>query len=377
MIQVFKPKIRTSEVTEELIKIFETGWIGLGPKTKEFETTISNFLNVPHFTATNGCTGALHIAIKSLNLPKKSKILTTPITFVSTNSAILYEGHIPVFCDVEKTTGVISVDSIEKHLSFYGSEIKAIVVVHLGGYSCDMESINKIAEKYNIPVIEDCAHAFGSKYKGKNVGDTNNICVWSFQAVKNLSIGDGGGISTKNDTLNSLFKKLIWLGADKTTIERSKLDSTKQTYNWDYEIVELGYKYHTNDISSIIGLNQMKYIKSDNERRKEIANYYLANINPDLFYKPEYSEDRESSYHFLPILFKNRNEVYKKLTTNNIYPGMHYKRNDNYKIFKRYKKLSVGILENSDFYEKHELTLPIHLHLTNDDLNKIVNIINN
>jgi perosamine synthetase len=317
------------------------------------------------------------MAIKSLNLPKNSKILTTPITFVSTNSAILYEEHIPVFCEIEKYTGNISVQSIEKNLKHYGDEIKAIVVVHLGGYPCDMDAINKIAEEYKIPVIEDCAHAFGAKYKGAYIGNTENLCTWSFQAVKNMPVGDGGGISTKNKEKDDLFKKLIWLGADKTTIDRSKLDSKKQTYNWDYEIVELGFKYHSNDIVSTIGLNQLKYIKEDNKRRKEIAQFYIENIDKNQCVFPEYEKDRESSYHFFPILFHDRDSVYKRLTNNNIFPGMHYKRNDNYKIFNKFKKYIIEDLNNVDFYEKHELTLPIHLHLTDEDLNKIISVINN
>lgn len=375
MIQVFKPKIRTAEVIAELAPIFDSGWIGLGPRTKEFENKIASFLNTDHFIATNGCTGALHMAIRSLDLPRGSKILTTPITFVSSNHAILYEGHLPVFCDVEPITGVISVESIEKTLAAH-PDAKAIMVVHLGGYPCDMDAINDIAAKHGIEVIEDCAHAFGAKYNGRMIGDSNNLCAFSFQAVKNLPVGDGGGIATKDPIKAARFRRMVWLGADKTTIERSKLDSTKQSYNWDYEIVEVGYKYHFNDILATIGLNQLKYIIADNQRRRDIALYYRSAISADKCMKPSYNQGRESSYHFLPIAFYERDEIYKKLTDNQIYPGMHYKRNDNYEVFLPFKDLIVEELKGVDWYERHELTLPIHLHLTDEDLKRIVDIIN-
>ena len=295
MIQVFKPKVNTEKILEQLKPILDSGWIGLGPKTKEFEVKLSEYIGVKHFIALNSATSGLHLAVKALNLPPKSKILTTPITFISTNHAILYEDHIPVFCDVEKLTGNISVESIEQALKEH-SDIKVIIVVHVGGYSCDMDAINDIAKKHNVKIIEDCAHAFGSKYKGKKIGDTDNICVWSFQVVKNLPVGDGGAISTNDDEVHKRLMKLRWLGIDKDTVSRSNLKSHKQTYNWDYNVEELGYKYHMSDINALMGIIGLEDVDSGNNRRKEIVNYYLENVTNDLI-KPDYKLDRESSCH--------------------------------------------------------------------------------
>ena len=373
MIQVFKPMIRTSEILPRLEEIFSSGWIGLGPRTKTFEEKISNFLNCGNFIATNSCTSSLHLAIRCLDLPKGSKILTTPITFVSTNSAILYENHSPVFYDIDPDTGNADPLSIERMISIH-PDIKAIILAHIGGYSCDMERINEIAKRNKIQVIEDCAHSFGGKYKGKMIGDTDNTCVWSFQAVKNLPVGDGGGISTKDDAIASRIRKLIWLGIDKNTVERSNLDSKKQSYNWDYEVIDIGYKYHMTDIMATIGLVQFEYLESDNQRRKLIAERYRNEITNPKCKKPDYKEDRESSYHFYPLFFENRDDVYKKLTDNLIYPGMHYKKNDRYIIFRNFEK---DKLNGADLFERSELTLPIHLHLTDEDVTKIISIVNN
>ena len=372
MIQVFKPMVDTERILNELRPILNSGWIGLGPKTKEFETKLSEYIGVKHFVALNSATAGLHLAIKCLNLPPKSKILTTPNTFVSTNHAILYENHIPVFCDIEKTTGNIDTDSIEQALK-EDNDIKAILIVHIGGYSCDLDRIGSIARNHGIPIIEDCAHAFGSEYKGRKVGNCDNICVWSFQAVKNLPVGDGGAISTNNEEIYNRLNKLRWLGINKDTVSRSNLTSEKQTYNWDYEVEEVGYKYHLTDIASLMGIIGLETIDEKNEKRRNIAKYYRENIKKDVIF-PDYKHGRISSSHFYPIFFEDRDNVYNLLRDSGVFCGMHYKRNDLYAPFKEFKK--VGGLVNADWYEKHELTLPIHLDLTEKDLGHIVKIIN-
>ncbi len=378
MIQVFKPKIRKDKILDDLSVIFNTGWIGLGPKTKEFENKVSEYLNCGNFIATNSCTSSLHLAVKCLDLKPNSKILTTPITFVSTNHAITYDGHVPVFYDVNPNTGNADMESIRKGFEKY-PDIAAIMVVHIGGYSCDMDKINEIAKEYGVPVIEDCAHSFGGRYKDKMVGDTDNICVWSFQAVKNLPVGDGGGISTRNHEIASRIRKLIWLGIDKSTVERSHLDSNKQSYNWDYDVVEIGYKYHMNDIVATIGLTQLDYIEEDNNRRREIAKRYMTEIKPGVCEFPSYDDDIISSSHFLPLFFNDRDSVYSRLVDNEIYPGMHYKRNDKYSVFDETmgRSLKCEELSGASEYEKKELTLPIHLNLTNEDIDKIIKLVNN
>jgi perosamine synthetase len=370
MIQVFRPKVDVERILAELRPILESGWIGLGPKTKEFEGRVAKFLNTNHFVALNSCTSALHLAIKCLNLRKGSLILTTPNTFVSTNHAIMYEGHYPVFADIEPLTGNIDPASIEKLLTYYGEAIRAIVVVHIAGYSCDMIRINQIANLHGIPVIEDCAHAFGSLYNNRKVGDTDNLCCWSFQAVKNLPVGDGGGISTNNPELYARLNRLRWLGIDKDTVSRSHL-ATAGGYNWDYEVDELGYKYHMNDLSAALGLIGLETLEENNIQRRAIAQFYLENIHADVV--PDYQDNRLSATHFIPLFFENREVIYQKLRNAGIYCGMHYKMNHKYAM---YSGLPTGKLEGADWYEKHELTLPCHLDLDITDLEQIVEIIN-
>ena len=364
MIQVFKPAMHTEAIIEGLREVLNKGWIGLGPKTKELEEKIGAYLNAKYVTCVNSGTAALHLAVKSLNLKPADMVATTPITFVSTNHALLYERLTPVFCDVEPKTGNIDFDSLYKMVTT--RPIKAIMVVHIGGYPCEMDKINELAKLYEIPVIEDCAHAFGSSYaNGKKVGDSPNICTYSFHAVKNLPMGDGGAVVVNNKKKDTYFKMMRWLGIDSDTASRSK-----GSYKWEYNVEKIGLKAHLNDITAIIGLSQLKSIDKDNARRKEIADYYRDNLKAIL---PDYDDKRKSSCHFYPVFFENREDVYGALVKNEIYPGMHYKRNDLYEMYEDYPK---DDMIHADWYEKHELTLPIHLGLSNEDLEKIVEVIN-
>ena len=282
------------------------------------------------------------------------------MTFVSTNHVLLYEGLEPIFCDIEKTTGNLCIPCIEEAIKQY--DIKAIICVHFAGYSNDMNKINS----FNIPVIEDCAHAFGAYYNNNKVGKTDNICCWSFHAVKNLPMGDGGAITTNDENLYKWLKKMRWLGIDKSTHDRSQND-----YKWEYNVDEIGYKYHMNDITACFGLNQLKTIDFDNDYREFIAQYYMENIKA---IKPRYEINRRSSYHFYPLFFENRKEIYDLLIKNEIYPGMHYKPNYYYSMYK--DCIRINNCKNTEWYYQRELTLPIHLGLTKEDLKKIIGVVN-
>jgi dTDP-4-amino-4,6-dideoxygalactose transaminase len=291
---------------------------------------------------------------------------------VSTNHAILYENLEPVFADVEPATGNLDPNSVEEAIKQLGPHnVRGILLVHLGGYPVDLDAFNTLGKKYGIPIIEDCAHAFGAKYHGQMIGDSDNICCWSFQAVKNLPVGDGGAISTKDSDLDKKLRRLRWLGIDADTVTRAT-----GGYKWEYNVPEVGYKYHMSDIVATIGCVQMRHILNDNGRRQEIADYYRLNIkrdNPVWF--PPYESNRESSHWFYPVFFKERDKVYEMLTKNEIYPSMHFKSNLKYPMFSKCKMINNCL--GATWYENHVLSLPIHLYLTEDDLRLIVAVVNN
>ena len=370
MIPVYKPKLRTEEILSEMRTTLDSGWVGLGPKVGQFERGIESFLGTKHAIALNSCTSALHLAVKTLPKTSGTKVITTPITFVSTNHAILYENLTPVFADVEPLTGNMDPNSVEDAIKEHGADsIKGILLVHLGGYPVDLDAFRALSAKYDIPLIEDCAHAFGSRYKGKKIGDSENVCCWSFQAVKNMPVGDGGAITTNDDSLNVKLRKLRWLGIDVDTVTRAY-----GGYKWEYMVTDVGYKYHMNDIIATIGCVQLKHIEADNARRKEIAQYYREKISGDGVWFPEYEDDRESANWFYPIFFKDRERVYSELVKREIYPSMHFRSNLRYPMFAGAPQ--VNGCKNAKWYEEHVLSLPLNLFLSNDDLETITQVVN-
>jgi perosamine synthetase len=368
-IQVFKPLIREESVNS-VAETLRSGWIGCGPKTQQFESDFKSYLDTDgHCVAVMSATDALEIALSVCGVGPGDEVITTPITFISTNHVILYSGAKPVFADVDPKNGCLDPHSISSKIT---EKTKAIMVVHLSGASADMDSIQKIADDNGIKIIEDCAHAAGGTYRngpsyGKKIGNSKNICCFSFQAVKNLPVGDGGMIVLRSDSDAEKAKKLRWLGIDKDTYARS---STSGEYLWKYHVPFVGIKSNVNDILSSIGVEQLKYLDSDNEFRRRIAKFYQKNINNSKITFPDIDIE-SSSCHFYPIFCEKRDDLMSYMRKNGVYCGMHYQRND------MYSNYESSYLPASEYFANHEITLPIHLHLTDDDIKYIVEVINN
>lgn len=367
MIKVFDPNMYTDECISKIRDVLNSGWIGMGPVVDELENNIREYIGCERFVALNSCTAALHLSLKVYNFKPGDKILTTPVTCPAPNLMILQEQLTPVFYDIDPVTGEPDINSIENLITLHGDEIKGLIVVHLGGYPCDMKNIQPLCDANNIKIIEDCAHAFGAEIDGVKIGNSDNLCCFSFHSLKNLTTGDGGGVSTNDTQLAERIKDLSWYGGTKHTYERFK----QKKYTWDYGISEQGLKYHMNDITAAIGVVQLKYIDDDNKRRQEIANSYINRLSGVTV--PVYESSRKSSYHFLPVhLSDDRDTLINRLNQADIYPSVHYKRNDLYDIFKKYSIVAPGVHS----FCSTEITLPIHPKITDDNLNSIIDIVN-
>src|SRR3990172_8040445 len=261
-IPLFKPVIR-EEAIEEAANVLRSGWLGLGPKTVEFEEKFAKYLNIPYCVGLNSCTSALHLGLKLLNMPEGAEVISTALSFIATNHVIHYEKCKPVFADIQPDTGNLDVKSVAKRIS---EHTKAIILMHYGGYPCDLDEFYALSRDYNIPIVEDCAHACGAVYKGIKIGSYGDIHAFSFQAVKNLPMGDGGALTVRSSDYHKRLRKLRWLGIDKDTYSRDQNNS----YKWQYDVTEVGYKYHMNDIEAAIGLVQLKFLDADNARRLQI-----------------------------------------------------------------------------------------------------------
>ena len=215
-IQLFKPKICDAAI-QSVSETLQSGWIGLGPKVEQFEADFCKYTGCNHAVALNSATSGLHLAMELLGIEKDDEVITTPMTFVSTNHAILYQKAKPIFVDVEYDTLNIDVSKIEEKIN---QKTKAIICVHYSGYPCDLDEIYNLASNYNLAVIEDCAHAVGAEYNGLKIGNNSNMAVFSFHAVKNLPIGDGGMIVMDDPEIYERAKKMRWMGINKDTYSR-------------------------------------------------------------------------------------------------------------------------------------------------------------
>jgi perosamine synthetase len=296
------------------------------------------------------------------------EVITTPMTFISTNHAILYNKAIPVFCDIEQDTLNIDVKDVARKIT---QRTKAIVVVHYGGHPCDMDEIHELAKERGIPVLEDAAHACGAEYKGRKIGTISEITCFSFHAVKNLAMGEGGAITTSNGEFDRRLRKLRWLGITKDTWSRT---DTGQGYSWAYNVEEVGYKYHLSDVSAAIGIVQLQKLKKSNERRKKIVDVYNTAFHGLTWLKTPVERNYvKSAHHNYVIQAENRDRLMEILNAKGISTGMHYIPNHLYDIYKPFRtKLPI-----TEEVWKKLVTLPLFPDITEADVVRITESIRN
>jgi perosamine synthetase len=292
------------------------------------------------------------------------EVITTPMTFVSTNHSILYNGGTPLFCDIEEDTLNIDTEKIEKLVN---SKTAAIVVVHYGGHACDMDKVLQIAKKYDLRIIEDCAHACGGKYKGQKLGTFGDLACFSFHAVKNLATGEGGMVTTDDEEFDAQLRKLRWLGISSDTFTREEKDTKK--YSWYYEVEEIGFKYHMHDITAAIGLVQLKKLEKMNRRREEIVKRYNAGLKDIAWLRTPVVKDYASpSYHNYVIKTEYRDELNDYLKAKGISTGVHYVPNHHFRMYKKFKA-DVPVC---DSVWKKILTLPLYPDLKGKEIDMII-----
>lgn len=361
-VPLFRPVIR-QEAIEAVGEVLRSGWLGLGPKTKAFEEAFASYIGVPYCVGLNSCTSALHLGLHLLNLPAGSEVITTALTFVSTNHVILYENCRPVFADVQPDTGNMDINSVKDRIS---ERTGAIMLVHYGGYPCDIDEFYALARKRNIQIIEDCAHACGATYKGRRMGSHGDIHAFSFHPVKNLPTADAGALTIRSDEYNVRLRSLRWLGISSDTFQRTK----KQGYSWTYDVTEVGFKYYMNDVQAAIGLAQLNWLDEDNARRAAIAAQYREQLSdvPGIRLL-QYRGDRTSSFHLFCILAEARDALVDKLRANQVDASVHYLRNDRYPMYDEQD------LPNTEYFWRHVISLPMHVALTEQQVSYVTDII--
>ncbi len=370
-IQVLKPKFEIDECLEAVRECLEKGWTGMGFKTVQFEEAWKEYTGHPNAYYINSNTVGLHLAVKILKMRNGwqdgDEIITTPITFVSTNHAILYENMHATFADVDDYLCLDPVD-VEKKIN---DKTRAVIFVGYGGRVGQLAKIVEICKKHNLKLILDAAHMSGTRVKGVCPGtwDGVDVTVYSFQAVKNLPTGDSGMICFPNAEDDKLARQLAWLGINKDTYARSN----KGTYAWKYDVDYVGYKYNGNAIMAAIGLVQLKYLDRDNARRREIVAMYdkAFENNPKLKIIKAPNTD-ECSFHIYELVVPDREGLLGALAEHDIYGGVHYRDNTEYSMY-TYAK---GTCPKAHEMSEHLITLPLHMWLTDDEVQQIIKVVN-
>lgn len=365
-IQLFVPTFKVDECLEEIRECLEKGWTGLGFKTVEFEEKWKEYTGLAHAHFLTSATAGLHLAVKILKMQNNwndgDEIISTPLTFISSNHAIAYENMHVTFADVDQYL-CLDPEDVEKKIT---DKTRAILFVGLGGNVGKLDEIVELCKKYNLKLILDAAHMTGTRVNGEIAGKDADVIVYSFQAVKNLPTADSGMICFRDKENDEICRKLTWLGINKDTYARS---GDKGAYKWKYDVEYLGYKNHGNSIMASIGLVQLRYVDQDNAYRRQLANWYDESFkgHSDRIKPIQVAEGCESSRHLYVIEVNNRDELLLALNESEIYPGVHYRDNTEYEMYSYGK----GTCPNSHRLSERILSLPMHMRLTKKDIDYI------
>ena len=316
----FEPWI-TDNDKKNIMKALNQRWLTNGPFLSKFENKFQNYINSKHALGVGSATHALHLSNRALGIGPGDEVIVPTFTFVATANSVLYCGATVVLADIDPSTFNISLKSIKNLIT---KKTKAIIPVHYGGQSCDMDEIMSIAKKNRLKVIEDCAHSLGSKFNNSFCGTMGDVGCFSFYPTKIITTGEGGMITTNKNNLLKIFKQLRSQGMNITPNQREKL------IQWKYDVVDLGYNYRLDEIRSSLGLSQLNRINNINKLRIKIANKYnklLKNIKGISL--PVIKSNRNHIFHLYSIKIEKeynltRDELFKKLYDKNIGTSVQY-----------------------------------------------------
>ena len=373
---------------EEVGKVLKSGYIGQGPKVDEFENQLKQHFNHDYVTTVNAGTSALHLALHLLKKSNKEnvnvtgfggyqsfwpgleegdEVLATPMTCTASNWPILANGLKIKWVDIDPETLNMDLDDLERKIT---PKTKVIMLVHWGGYPNDLDRIKEIQEKsyrlygFKPAVIEDGAHSFGSKYKGKPIGTHGNLTMYSLQAIKHITSVDGGLLLSPHKKLNDRARLIRWYGIDR--------DGDRKDFRCEADIEEWGFKFHMNDVCATVGIENLKHFDTIVNRHKENAKFYdeqLKDIDGVTLLKRE--EGHDSAFWIYSILVENRDGFYKHMHENGIAVSQVHERNDKHTCVREF----VSNLPNLERTISKVVSIPVGWWVSDEDREYIVDCI--
>jgi len=316
-----KPSIEEAEI-DELVASLRAGWLGTGPKVARFERDFADYREVPSAVAVSSCTAALHLSMLAAGIRPGDEVITTPMTFCASVNAILHAGATPVLADV-RSDGCLDPERIEAAL---GPRTRAILPVHYAGRPCDMDAIGALSEAHGLKIVEDCAHAIETEWRGRKAGTFGDFGCFSFYATKNITTGEGGMVIARSEDDLARIKVLALHGMSKDAWKRYSDEGYRH-----YQCVDLGFKYNMMDLQAALGLHQLPRIEAWWRRREEIWRRYdeeLAQLPVETPAPP--APDTRHAYHLYTLLVDEetsgiaRDTFLERMTAENIGVGVHY-----------------------------------------------------
>jgi dTDP-4-amino-4,6-dideoxygalactose transaminase len=362
MISVFGSKVGKEEI-DQVADSIHRQWIGIGPKVKGFEEAFSKRLGLPNFIMTDSGSNGLYMACRLLDLPAGSEIIVPSYTWVACAQAVLMAGHKPVLCDVDKDTMNITAETISPRL---GENVRAVMIVHYAGLAVEMDEIQALG----LPVIEDAAHAVDSTYRGQSCGGIGDVGVFSFDAVKNLAVGEGGGLTARTTSMGEHARTLRYCGIGKSGFEACTDGKSRW---WEYNINEAFIKMIPSDVSAAIGIAQLEKLNTLQTYRKRIWEYYFETFTEmgEVILPAEARQGDRHSYFTYCIKVPKRDELARYLLDNGIYTTLRY---HPLHLNPFYGQTDCR-LPNSEKLNESALNIPLHPNMSEEDARKVASCI--
>ncbi|MGD0278184.1 MAG: DegT/DnrJ/EryC1/StrS family aminotransferase [Smithella sp.] len=357
------------EEEEAVQRVLRSKWLTMGQETEALEKEFAEFCGVKHAIAVSNCTTALHLANLAVGVKQGDEVICPSLTFVATSNSVIYAGGTPVFADINSTDDwTISPHEIEKKIN---KNTRAIIVMHYGGFACDMDKIMQIAARHSLPVIEDAAHAPGAAYKGRPLGSRGDISCFSFFSNKNISTGEGGMICTGNDDYAGKIRLMRSHAMTSLTLDRHK------GHAYSYDVVSLGYNYRLDEIHAALARVQLKKLESGNEHRRAAATRYKSELSKiDRIRIPFADYAFLANYHIFPVLLDDnidRKALMKYLRDKGIQTSIHYPPVHQFSFYKNFDiKYDLPLTE---YVGQHEVTLPMYSSITGYQLDSVINFL--
>lgn len=367
------PRIEEDEI-EEVVACLRSGWIGTGPRVAEFERSFGAYKEASHAVAVNSCTAALHLSILAAGIGPGDEVITTPLTFCASVNAIIHAGATPVLADVDPRSMNIDPARIRDKIS---ARTKAILPVHFAGRACDMDSICGLAKDHGLTIIEDCAHAIETEYKGRKAGCFGDFGCFSFYVTKNIITGEGGLILANNPEHAARLKVLALHGMSSDAWKRFGDEGYKH-----YLVTEAGFKYNMMDLQAALGLRQMAKVEPYWNRRVEIWTRYQEALRElPLTLPAPVESDTRHAYHLYSVLVDesragiSRDTFLSRMTGHKIGVGVHYLSLPEHPYYQQRFGWSPDDYPCARDIGRRTVSLPLSAKLTDQDVGDVIDAV--